>query len=311
MEVSQLKGHPPDIRDLLARTSRTFAIAIPLLPEPTQTEVCLAYLLFRVVDTLEDAATWTRAERTHALDRFAALLEDPLPGQLRGAAAAWIERGVSGNPGYLDLIAALPELFGEIGRLSAASRAILFTHVRRTAAGMRGFIERSDERGRLRLSTMDELRAYCYVVAGIVGELLTELFLAGAPAVAAVKPVLVKHQAAFGEALQLVNILKDQRDDEADGRFYVPAGMRKDAMDLARDDLRRAATYVQALRHAGAPGGFIAFTSFPAALAEASLLQVERNGPGAKVSRAEVAELLARAQAEAEAGHSPSAQSGK
>jgi len=40
---------------LLQKTSRTFALAIPLLPEPTRTAVGAAYLLFRVADTFEDA----------------------------------------------------------------------------------------------------------------------------------------------------------------------------------------------------------------------------------------------------------------
>jgi farnesyl-diphosphate farnesyltransferase len=137
------------------------------------------------------------------------------------------------------------------------------------------------------------------------------VFVDDAPSLAAVKPVLVKNQAAFGEALQLVNILKDQRDDEATGRFYVPAGMRDEAIALARQDLVRARAYTTALRRGGAPGGFVAFTEFPAALAEATLAQVERNGPGSKVSRALVAELLARAQADAASDHSAGAESGK
>ncbi len=41
-----------DLDTLLAETSRTFALAIPLLPEPTRHEVGVAYLLFRVADTL-------------------------------------------------------------------------------------------------------------------------------------------------------------------------------------------------------------------------------------------------------------------
>jgi len=117
------------MRDLLARTSRTFAIAIPLLPEPTRTKVCLAYLLFRVVDTLEDAASWPRADRIRALEEFAALVEDPVAERLRSAAQRWIGGRVSANPDYLDLLAALPELFGEINGLPAASRAILVSHV--------------------------------------------------------------------------------------------------------------------------------------------------------------------------------------
>ena len=52
-------GNMIDVNDLLVKTSRTFALAIPLLPEPTRREVGLAYLLFRIADTFEDATAWT------------------------------------------------------------------------------------------------------------------------------------------------------------------------------------------------------------------------------------------------------------
>jgi farnesyl-diphosphate farnesyltransferase len=51
-------GQPSDaefLHDLLTKTSRTFALSIPELPEPTMREVTIAYLLFRIADTFEDA----------------------------------------------------------------------------------------------------------------------------------------------------------------------------------------------------------------------------------------------------------------
>ena len=47
------------IEDHLARTSRTFALAIPALDPRLRHAVGLAYLIFRVADTLEDAARWS------------------------------------------------------------------------------------------------------------------------------------------------------------------------------------------------------------------------------------------------------------
>jgi phytoene/squalene synthetase len=47
-----------NLDDLLLKTSRTFALSIPMLPEPTRRHVGIAYLLFRVADTFEDAALW-------------------------------------------------------------------------------------------------------------------------------------------------------------------------------------------------------------------------------------------------------------
>ena len=53
---------------------------------------------------------------------------------------------------------------------------------------------------------------------------------------------------------------------------------------------------IAALREGGAPRGFVAFTSLSEELAEASLVRLERDGPGAKVSRTEVFQILARIQ---------------
>ena len=62
---------------LLEKTSRTFALSIPMLPEPTRRHVALAYLLFRVADTFEDAAQWPRDRRLAALDDLTLMLETP------------------------------------------------------------------------------------------------------------------------------------------------------------------------------------------------------------------------------------------
>jgi phytoene/squalene synthetase len=99
----------------------------------------------------------------------------------------------------------------------------------------------------------------------------------------------------FGEALQLVNILKDSGSDADEGRVYLPAGVdRARVFALARRDLHVAATYVGTLQRAGAPDGFVAFTGSPAVLAKASLDRIESTAPGAKITRAEVGALMER-----------------
>jgi farnesyl-diphosphate farnesyltransferase len=180
---------------------------------------------------------------------------------------------------------------------------------------MRATLESADETGRIVLSTLEQLRSYCYVVAGIVGELITELFLRDAPVLARVEGTLVEHQLEFGEGLQLVNVLKDELEDAREGRSYLPAGVaRSEILALARKDLVGARAYIGALESGGSPPGFIAFTSLAAELADATLLLLERDGAGSKVPRAEVMQLYARhqqASASGEVAHSPSAQSGK
>ena len=78
-----------DIEDLLQKTSRTFALTIPCLPQPTRAEVGIAYLLFRIIDTFEDAVLWPPAQRQKALREFIDLLDRPAA-ESRALAESWM-----------------------------------------------------------------------------------------------------------------------------------------------------------------------------------------------------------------------------
>ena len=284
----------PDLEQLLIATSRTFALAIPLLPEPTRREVTVAYLLFRIADTFEDAARWPRQQRIAALADFARLLEQPrTSAEAAALARTWAAEVPCDLPAYRDLLAELPQVLDAFFALSPGAVALTREHTARTASGMAGYVARTDEQGELRLRDLDDLRGYCYVVAGIVGELLTELFLLATPALAASASALRQRSRAFGEGLQLVNILKDSASDLVEGRRYLPEGLPRAAvLALARDSLHTAAEYVLLLQSQGAARGLVAFTALPVALARANLDRIETSGPGAKLTRPEVYALM-------------------
>jgi farnesyl-diphosphate farnesyltransferase len=154
---------------------------------------------------------------------------------------------------------------------------------------MSEFVARTTDSGELTLTSLQDLRDYCYAVAGIVGEMLTELFLFDRPGLAPVALTLRDRASFFGEALQLVNILKDSAGDADEGRRYLPEEVPvAEVFALARRDLGVAGDYIRALQKAGAPRGIVEFTALPVRLAWAALERVEDQGPGAKVSRPEV-----------------------
>jgi farnesyl-diphosphate farnesyltransferase len=306
----------PSLYELLSKTSRTFALAIPLLPEPTRSTTCLSYLLFRIADTLEDAGTWSKAARLEGLDEWKALLVAAEPASAHRVSQGWIAKEATRDEAYAELLDAVPQVLAALARLDTETQRIVRDHALRTVDGMRATLERADAAGNIRITNLEGLRGYCYIVAGIVGELLTELFVHDWPGLVAVKETLVENQVAFGEGLQLVNILKDEAQDAKEGRVYLPAGVpRSTVIELARGDLARARRYVDALQRGGAPGGFFAFTSLSAELAEASLARLEQDGPGAKVPRTDVMQMFVRYKlAASELGapaHSAIAQSGK
>jgi farnesyl-diphosphate farnesyltransferase len=281
---------------LLARTSRTFALAIPLLAEPFRRELTLGYLLFRVADTLEDAEGSTRAARLAALDELRGAITAPDAAGHEALAAQWVRWRPTGHQGYLDLLAQFPALMRAIHELPQQAPRIVLHHARRTIEDMAHFVRGSDDDGTLRLATLDELVRYCYAVAGIVGEMITELFVAQFASLESAAAQLRAHAARFGEALQLVNIVRDANDDARHGRVYLPAGVPRAAVFArARESLEHAAAYIEVLERAGAGDGLIPFTQFPVMLARRTLELVERTGAGAKVSRDEVGAILLRA----------------
>src|SRR5699024_47477 len=87
------------------------------------------------------------------------------------------------------------------------------------------------------LRDMAEMDRYCYYVAGIAGEMLTEVFCDRSPEIRKQRPELARLQASFGQGLQMVNILKDIWDDHERGACWLPRDLFQQA-GFNLDDLR-------------------------------------------------------------------------
>lgn len=283
-----------DLERLLEQTSRTFALSIPVLPEPTRREVMIAYLLFRIADTFEDAAHWPPEDRIAALAEFNDLLRSHSREKAERLSRDWVSREVAHHAGYQELMGQTPFVLDAFFALSPGAIQPIRDHVLRSADGMASIVARTRD-GSLTLHSVQELKDYCYLVAGIVGEMLSELFLLDRANLAPVAGYLRERAATFGEALQLVNILKDSAGDAEEGRRYLPAEVPiADVFALARRDLGVAGEYILALQKAGAARGLVEFTALPVRLAWAALEKVEKSGPGSKVSRPEVFLIVQR-----------------
>jgi farnesyl-diphosphate farnesyltransferase len=301
-KAGPLGGDAARLDHFLQTTSRTFALTIPLLREPTRSEVTIAYLLFRVADTLEDSTRWPRARKLAELEGLAQFLEEPESGDAAAMARRWSEEPPVENAGYVELLGEFPVVLRAARALSPGAWRLIAAHTARTCRAMASFVDR-EEGGVLRLGKVDDLKAYCYAVAGIVGELLTELFLIGHVGLRRIAPGMRRDASVFGEGLQLVNIIKDRRTDATEGRHYLPRGIGgATVFELARRDLQAAARYCVRLERAGADRGLIAFTTLPVLLARATLDRLERLGAGAKLRRDEVAEIVGQLQAALDRG---------
>ncbi|MEM6328696.1 MAG: squalene/phytoene synthase family protein [Planctomycetota bacterium] len=286
--------------ELLRTTSRTFALAIPLLPSEERLDVTLGYLVFRIADTLEDADTLPRDERIAGLEAYRDTLADLTPAAARRFVRQWADRRPTHNQHYQRLLEHTPDVLAALAGRPPEARRIIVGHSQRSIAGMAGTLRGADAAGVLRCTTVEQLREYCYHVAGIVGELLTDLFQLRLGETAGGHGRSLSRDARwFGEGLQLVNILKDAAADADAGRTYLPAGVPlEDIFAIAHDDLTRAARYIDTLREHGAPAGYIAFTRAPREMAVATLARLRTDGPGAKLTRPEVAAILRGIQQE-------------
>lgn len=84
-----------------------------------------------------------------------------------------------------------------------------------------------------RYATFEELRLYCYRVAGVVGELMT-------PVLGYADERCLPYAVDLGVAMQLTNILRDVKEDLSRGRVYLPADELR-AFGLSEHALLRAA----------------------------------------------------------------------
>jgi len=138
------------------------------------------------------------------------------------------------------------------------------------------------------VATDAELELYAYRVAGSVGEFWTKVgFLTQGDAYAkADEATMLERGKRYGQALQLINILRDFGRDEELGRVYLPDGDRARWTRQAREWLQQGFDYCSDL-----PRWRLRMpTVLPALLGEETLDLMERASPdelarGVKVTR--------------------------
>jgi farnesyl-diphosphate farnesyltransferase len=216
---------------ILPHVSRTFALTIPQLPPTLSTPVTCAYLLCRIADTIEDEPALSAPETLAFLERFSAVVAgagDPallvrdLKSRLSERTLA-TERDLVGN---MDRVLRVTESLGE------AQKAAIQRCVELMCYGMPRFQFNASPRGLPRLSDLDD---YCYYVAGVVGEMLTDMFCDYSADIARRRSALGALAASFAQGLQMTNILKDVWEDRSRGACWLPQEVfTRQGVDLAK-----------------------------------------------------------------------------
>ncbi|WP_428354155.1 phytoene/squalene synthase family protein [Methyloprofundus sp.] len=203
---------------LLEGVSRTFALTIPQLPADLYPAVANAYLLCRIVDTVEDEVSLSFTQKQQFCNRF---IEVVRTGNDAASFATDLAPLLSEQtiPAEHVLIQLTPRVIEITHSFDPEQIAALLGCVDTMAKGMPAY-QGMDLHGGL--ATLQDMNEYCYYVAGCVGEMLAKLFCHYSADINQHREQLLELSVSFGQGLQMTNILKDIWDDAQRGVCWLP-----------------------------------------------------------------------------------------
>ncbi|QIF01025.1 squalene/phytoene synthase family protein [Roseimicrobium sp. ORNL1] len=173
---------PPVGREIARRAKSNLAFALSTLPRQRKEDMMTFYAFCRVIDDIADEPVDTVAERQRALD-------------------GWKHGILHGFEEPDDLQAEVAEL----PKTYPIDPTLLAEIVNGVASDL----------VTTRYRTYEDLLAYCYKVACVVGLVSIEIF-------GYKNPACKEYAVALGYALQLTNIIRDVAEDARNGRIYLP-----------------------------------------------------------------------------------------
>jgi farnesyl-diphosphate farnesyltransferase len=216
-----LKGH-------MNKVSRSFTAVVDCLEQPLGAIFTTAYLLCRVADNIEDC-TETNEWRQVRFNEFLSLFMDPSLAEetlLDWNAQRWTgltpdERAMmtlEGGRELWQIYASIPEPYRGIIQhwTSVMVEGMICLNEARCSFS---FLEYKNIHV---IKTLQDYNQYCFIVAGTVGHMATELAINFYDIGPAASTRLLETGEACGRALQKTNILKDFREDLERGYCYLP-----------------------------------------------------------------------------------------
>eukprot|EP00514_Thraustochytrium_sp_LLF1b_P010886 CAMPEP_0184547432 /NCGR_PEP_ID=MMETSP0199_2-20130426/5572_1 /TAXON_ID=1112570 /ORGANISM="Thraustochytrium sp., Strain LLF1b" /LENGTH=474 /DNA_ID=CAMNT_0026941925 /DNA_START=39 /DNA_END=1463 /DNA_ORIENTATION=- len=217
----------------LKQVSRSFAQVITYLPntveKPLRLGVAVFYLVLRALDTVEDEPDLSRFDSVVLEEDKKGSVDARLVAKQRllrafasrvttkEAGAHQILLGI-GEAHELELLEGFDAVLRVMWALPAKMQTIIRDITQEMGDGMADYVARELPDG---TDDLDDFERYCHIVAGTVGDGLTQLFVACDYA----PDQLVERRDlwdAMGSFLQRTNIIRDYLEDYVDGRAWWP-----------------------------------------------------------------------------------------
>lgn len=267
--------YPKDAMRVLKETSRTFYIPITFLKADLKYSVASAYLVLRAIDEIEDHESIQNTTKFDLLMQLSELFKRPFT-----------------QEEYCDIIAPVKEQLPEVSiRLvdwiqacPEGSRSLMMETASEMAFGMAKWAKENWQ-----VHTKEDLDDYTYYVAGCVGVYLSKLWNWSYG-----QETNEELAIGFGRGLQIVNILRNQKEDKEErGVSFVPDDWSRDQLfAYADENLAQADAYIKTLNEKST----ILFCRLPLAFAHKSLAAMKKGEK--KMSRAEVEQTVKEVQKE-------------
>lgn len=256
---------------MLKKTSRTFYIPISYLELGLKEAVTSAYLCMRAIDEIEDHKELTDELKVKLLlgihDIFKS--EDMMVTQTQHLLSP-----------YQEILPDVTMQIDDWALLCPSSGApIVYRYIAKMSLHMAQWVQSG-----WNIHTEEDLDRYTYSVAGMVGEMLSELWLWHDGTQSDSTKAI-----AFGRGLQAVNILRNREEDLQRGVDFYPDGWGfKEMQQYTRRNLQIADSYIADLKD----GPALKFCKIPLSLAHATVNLISAGG--SKLTRDAVLKIVNR-----------------
>lgn len=299
----------------MPKVSRSFALCISILPKPLNEQMMVSYLVYRIIDTIEDSKA-PLATKRELFTEFLSLLSKRKINQqsivgLRNRLLSEID--FTYEQLLLENIGAVAEAyFSQPQKV----RSAIYRRGKSMADGMFEFQGKG-------IVTFADQNRYSHYVAGVIGYLFTDLLEFNRIIGRKLKLRLKRYARQFGLALQKVNILRDIAQDLSQNRKYWPSAIlakygvtyenlcmaekREAAMKVLEEHVKNAQEYLNsAMKYVlMLPKNALRVRMFcliPLFMAIESYIAVANNqqvfdaGSKVKISREQVGEIVAKSR---------------
>lgn len=217
----------------LNRVSRSFAFCIRVLNEPYRETLSIAYLLLRILDSIEDSNIAVAEQKIRQIEIF----ESFITGQVnRTRYKEWstlITQSVSDDE--KKLIIDGYRVFDDLLRMDQQRKIAITDTVSEMAFGMKKFLISGHQ-----FNSLQQTEEYCDYVAGTVGRLILRILR--------INSMKMDYDKAefdairFGRFLQKINILKDENEDRKQGKKFFDS--RKELIKSLFRDAESAQRFI-------------------------------------------------------------------